>query len=262
MILALVFIYGAMIGSFLNVCIYRMPREMSVAKPARSFCPECQKQIPWYLNLPLISYLWLRGQCAFCKTKIPLRYFGVELATALMFVGLWNLSEGSLILFVIRTVFMSMIMVVVMTDFEMKFIPDLITFPGMALGLLFSLFPDGIFPQSLWYDRLVQSALGLVGGYGFLFLTALLGNFLFKKESMGGGDLKLMGMMGAFIGLPKIFYVFMLAPFIALPFALWYRAVKKEEQIPFGPFLAFWGAAFFLYGEVLMRYLNKIYGVS
>jgi len=256
-----IFIYGAMIGSFLNVCIYRMPREMSVAKPARSFCPECQKQIPWYLNLPLISYLWLRGHCAFCKTKIPLRYFGVELATALMFVGLWHLSEGNLIPFAMRAVFMSMILVVIMTDFEMKFIPDLITFPGMALGLIFSLFPDGIFPQNLWYDRLAQSALGLVGGYAILFLTALLGNWLFKKESMGGGDLKLMGMMGAFIGLPKIFYVFMLAPFIALPFALWYRAVKKEEQIPFGPFLAFWGAAFFLYGEVLVRYLNKIYGV-
>lgn len=255
------FILGAMIGSFLNVCIYRMPREMSVAKPARSFCPECKKQIPWHHNIPLFSYLKLGGKCAFCKTKIPLRYFAVELITALMFVLLWKISGESFVLFGMRAVFMSMILVVIMTDFEMKFIPDLITLPGMALGLLFSLVPDAIFQQNLWYDRLANSALGLAGGYGFLFATALIGNWLFKKESMGGGDLKLMGMMGAFIGLPAIFYVFMLAPFIALPFALWYRAVKKEEQIPFGPFLAFWGAAFFLYGDVLTKYINQIYGV-
>lgn len=261
-ILIIIFVYGAMIGSFLNVCIYRMPRELSVAKPVRSFCPDCKKQIPWSLNIPLLSYLWLRGRCAFCKTKIPLRYFGVELATALMFVGLWKLSEGNWIQFGISAVFMSMLLVIIMTDFEMKFVPDLITLPGMVLGLLVSLVPGGIFEQTLWYHRLLQSALGLACGYGFLFVAALLGNWLFKKESMGGGDLKLMGMMGAFIGLPQIFYVFMLAPFIALPFALWYRAVKKEEQIPFGPFLAFWGAAFFLYGDVLMNFINQIYGVS
>lgn len=262
MVFVLLFIFGAMIGSFLNVCIYRMPREISVAKPARSFCPNCEKQIPWHHNIPLFSYLRLAGKCAFCKEKIPFRYFAVELVTALMFAFLWKISGSSFVLFGMRAVFMSMLLVMIMTDFEMKFIPDLITLPGMVLGLLFSLVPGGIFSQNLWYDRLAQSALGLVSGYGALLIVGLLGNWLFKKESMGGGDLKLMGMMGAFIGLPAIFYVFMLAPFIALPFALWYRAAKKEEQIPFGPFLAFWGAAFFLYGDILMEFLNKIYGVS
>ncbi len=263
MIFALVFVYGAMIGSFLNVCIYRMPRDMSVAKPVRSFCPACQKQIPWYLNIPLISYLQLHAKCAFCKVKISPRYFWVELATACMFVWLWNLSAGNWIQFGISAVFMCMLLVVTMTDFEMKFVPDLITLPGMVLGLLLSLVPGGIFEQTLWYHRLAHSALGLVSGYGFLFLTALIGNWLFKKESMGGGDLKLMGMMGTFIGLPKIFYVFMMAPFIALPFALWYKYAKKSsesederEQVPFGPFLASWGAAFFFYGDVLRNFIN------
>ena len=161
-----------------------------------------------------------------------------------------------------RATFISMLIVIIATDFETKLIPDLITIPGMVLGVLFSLVPHGLFAQNLWYDRLAQSGLGLVCGFGVLFVTALIGNFLFKKDSMGGGDLKLMAMMGAFIGWKYIFFVFMLAPFIALPFALWYKATKKEEQIPFGPFLAFWGAAFCIYGDFLTQILDKIYGVS
>lgn len=262
MIEVLIFIFGAMIGSFLNVCIYRMPLEISIAKPARSFCPSCQKQIPWYLNIPLFSYLMLKGKCHFCQIQIPFRYFAVELITALAFMYLWSFSAGDVVLFGIRVIFISMLIVIVATDFEHKFIPDLITFPGMVFGLIFSLVPGALFSQHLWYDRLAHSALGLLGGYGVLFLTAVIGNWLFRKESMGGGDLKLMGMLGAFIGFQKVFYVFMLAPFIALPFAFWYKAVKKEEEFPFGPFLAFWGAAFFLYGDFLTRLMNQLYGVS
>ncbi len=261
MISAFVFIFGALIGSFLNVCVYRMPRDLSIIKPARSFCPRCEKQIPWYFNIPLISFLMLCGKCAFCKKTILFRYFLIELITACVFVYLWNLSAGNLPLFIMRAVFISMLTVIIATDFETKLIPDLITIPGAVLGLLFSLVPNGIFDQILWYDRLIQSALGLVCGYGVLLVTALIGNFLFKKESMGGGDLKLMAMMGAFIGWKYVLFVFMLSPFVALPFALWYRVAKKEEQIPFGPFLAFWGAAFFLYGNFLISFLDKIYGV-
>ena len=261
MTLALVFIYGSLIGSFLNVCIYRMPRDLSIHKPARSFCPECEKTIPWYCNVPLFSFIALRAKCKFCKAPIPYRYFWVELFTACLFVYLWQLSEGNWVSFGIRAVFLSMLTVIVATDFETKLIPDLITIPGMVLGLLFSLVPHSLFPQELWYYRLAQSALGLASGYTFLLVTALLGNFFFKKESMGGGDLKLMAMMGAFIGWQKILYVFMLSPFIALPFALWYRVSKKDEQAPFGPFLAFWGAAFFLYGDFLSVWMSKLYGV-
>lgn len=260
MIELLVFVYGALVGSFLNVCIYRMPRDLSVAKPARSFCPQCETPIPWYLNIPLVSYLWLRGKCASCKTKIPLRYLLVELTTALMYVGLWEMSSGSWILFGVRAIFMSMLLVLIFTDFETKLLPDFITIPGVALGLLFSLVPGILFPQELWYDRLLQSALGAVCGYGSLLVTGLIGNFLFKKDSMGGGDLKLMAMLGAFIGWKQVFFVFMLSPFVALPFALWYRLAKKDEQVPFGPFLAFWGGAFFLYGEFLSSWINKLYG--
>ncbi len=260
-ILIIIFIYGAMIGSFLNVCIYRMPRDISIMKPARSFCPSCEKQIPWYLNIPLFSFLSLGAKCKFCKVAISWRYFFIELATACLFVYLWKLSGGNWALFGIRAVFISMLIVIVATDFETKLIPDLITFPGMVLGLLFSLVPYALFPQNLWYDRLAQSALGLVCGYGVLLAAALLGNFFFKKDSMGGGDLKLMGMLGAFIGWKNVFFVFMFAPFIALPFALWYRFSKNDEQVPFGPFLAFWGAAFFLYGEFLSGWVNKLYGI-
>ncbi len=262
MITALVFIYGAMIGSFLNVCIYRMPRDISIMKPARSFCPSCEKQIPWYLNIPLFSFLMLGAKCKFCKTQIAWRYFFIELITACMFIYLWKISGEAWVLFGIRAVFMSMLLVIIATDFETKLIPDLITFPGMVLGLLFSLVPDALFHQNLWYYRLAQSAMGLVCGYGVLLVTALLASWFLRKDSMGGGDLKLMGMMGAFIGWKSVFFVFMFSPFIALPFALWYRVSKKDEQVPFGPFLAFWGAAFFLYGEFLTVWVNKLYGVG
>ena len=206
MITAAIFIYGAMIGSFLNVCIYRMPRDISVMKPARSFCPSCEKQIPWYLNIPLFSFLMLGAKCKFCKAAIVWRYFFIELITACMYVYLWKMSGELWVLFGIRAVFMSMLLVIIATDFETKLIPDLITFPGMVLGLLFSLVPDALFHQNLWYYRLAQSALGLICGYGSLLVTALLGNFLFKKDSMGGGDLKLMAMMGAFIGWKYVFF--------------------------------------------------------
>lgn len=259
-IYSLVAIYGSLIGSFLNVCIYRMPRDLSVYKPARSFCPSCEKTIPWYYNIPLISFIVLRAKCKFCKAAIPFRYFLIEFITACIFVYLWKMSDGAWILFGIRATFISMLIVIIATDFETKLIPDLITIPGVVIGLLLSLVPHCLFPENLWYDRLAQSALGLVCGFLSLFITALIGNFLFRKESMGGGDLKLMAMMGTFIGWQKVLYVFVLSPFIALPFALWYRFTKKDEQVPFGPFLAFWGAAFFLYGDFLSGWVSKLYG--
>lgn len=254
-----VFATGAIVGSFLNVCIYRMPRELSVVFP-RSFCPHCKVKIPWYENIPMVSYLLLRGKCFRCRRPIAFRYFLVELATALSAWFLWQ-RYGLSAEFVTSAIFFAMILVVTMTDFETGLIPDLITIPGMIAGLALSVTGHGHFVQTLWYQKLFASLSGLLAGGGILLLTGWLGKLVFRKDSMGGGDVKLLAMAGAFMGMPKVGIVFLLAPFPALPFAIWQRFVKKEETIPFGPFLAFAAAFIFMEGDVFLNFLSKLYGV-
>lgn len=254
-----VFIFGAVVGSFLNVCIFRMPRDLSIVRP-RSFCPECKKQIVWYENVPLISFLLLRGKCSHCRKEISPRYFFVELANALLWLFLWR-RYGLSLEFGIAAFFFSLLLVIIMTDFETGLIPDKITIPGMIAGLVFSAIGYDHFPQGLWYQRLLASALGLLAGGGMLLLTGWFGQLMFRKESMGGGDVKLLAMIGAFVGLKDAFFVFLLAPFPALPLALWQRLIKKEETIPYGPFLALLGAFLFIESETVFNLLTKIYGI-
>ncbi|MFA7255250.1 MAG: prepilin peptidase [Candidatus Omnitrophota bacterium] len=254
-----VFIVGAIVGSFLNVCIHRMPRDLSIVFP-RSFCPQCKGQIPWYHNIPLVSYLLLRGKCFRCRRPIAFRYFFVELTTALIALVLWQ-RYGLSAEFVAGAIFFAMIIVATMTDFETGLIPDEITITGMIAGLALSVTGHGHFPEALWYQKFLASAVGLLAGGGVLLLTGWLGKLVFRKDSMGGGDVKLLAMIGAFIGVTKVGLVFFLAPFPALPFALWQRFVKKEETIPFGPFLAFAGAFMFIEGDVVLKFLARTYGV-
>ena len=254
-----VFFLGAIVGSFLNVCIHRMPRDLSIVLP-RSFCPQCKAPIPWYHNIPLASYLLLRGKCFRCRRPIAFRYFLVELTTAVIAWLLWQ-RYGMSAEFVVSAIFFAMIIVATMTDFETGLIPDEITIPGMLLGLGLSVTGHGHFEQTLWYQKLIASGVGLLAGGGILLLTGWLGKLVFRKDSMGGGDVKLLAMVGAFIGATKVGLVFLLAPFPALPFALWQRFIKKEETIPFGPFLALAGAFMFVEGDAVLHFLVKTYGV-
>jgi leader peptidase (prepilin peptidase) / N-methyltransferase len=254
-----VFAIGAIVGSFLNVCIYRMPRDLSIVLP-RSFCPHCKAKIPWYENIPLASYLLLRGKCFRCRRPILFRYFFVELTTALIAWFLWQ-KYGLSAEFVAGAIFFAMIIVVTMTDLETGLIPDQITITGMIAGLALSVTGNGHFPQTLWYQKFIASGLGLLAGGGVLLLTGWLGKLVFRKDSMGGGDIKLLAMIGAFVGVTKVGLIFLLAPFPALPFALWQRFVKKEQTIPFGPFLALAGALVFIRGDAVLNFLLKLYGV-
>jgi leader peptidase (prepilin peptidase)/N-methyltransferase len=255
--LGFVFAFGAIVGSFLNVCIYRMPRDLSIVLP-RSFCPHCKAQIPWYENIPLLSYLLLRGRCFRCRRPITIRYFLVELATGSIAAFLWN-RYGLSAEFIAGAIFFAMIIVATMTDFETGLIPDQITVPGMLLGLALSVTGHGHF-EGLWYQKLLGSLYGLLAGGGVLLLIGWLGKLIFRKDSMGGGDVKLLAMIGAFVGLTKVGLIFFLAPFPALPFAIWQRFVKKEETIPFGPFLALAGAFVFMEGDAILNCLSKFYG--
>ena len=254
-----VFAAGAIVGSFLNVCIYRMPRDLSIVLP-RSFCPHCKAMIPWYENIPLLSYLLLRGKCFRCRRSISIRYFLVEFVTAVIAWLLWQ-RYGLSAEFVASAIFFAMIIVATMTDFETGLIPDEITITGMLLGLGLSVIGHGHFTQTYWYQKLLASGAGLLAGGGILLLTGWLGKLVFRKDSMGGGDVKLLAMVGAFVGMTKVGLVFLLAPFPALPFALWQRFVKKEETIPFGPFLAFAGAFIFVEGDAILNFLSRTYGV-
>lgn len=254
-----IFYAGTILGSFLNVCSYRMPRDLSVIKP-RSFCPNCKKQIAWYENVPIFSFIFLRAKCSGCSTSIPVRYFFTEVMEGVILVLFWA-KFGFSMQFVCGIVFLSMLLVVIVSDFETGLIPDKITLPGIVIGLIFSVLNPELFSSPVWYHRLFESFLGVLAGGALLYVTGMLGELAFKKESMGGGDIKLLAMMGAYIGVTKVFFVFMLAPFIALPFALWQRICKKEETIPYGPFLAVFGVLFFIHGNLILTFISKLYGV-
>jgi leader peptidase (prepilin peptidase) / N-methyltransferase len=216
--------------------------------------------IPWYENVPLVSYLLLRGKCFRCRKPIAFRYFLVELIAAGIALLLWQ-RYGLSVEFVASAIFFAMIIVVTMTDFETGLIPDQITYAGMILGLGLSVVGHGHFMQTFWYQKLLASGAGLLAGSGVLLLIGWLGKLVFRKDSMGGGDVKLLAMIGAFVGVTKVGLIFFLAPFPALPFALWQRFVKKEETIPFGPFLALAGAFIFMQGDAVLNFLSRTYGV-
>jgi len=250
---AIFFIFGGVFGSFLNVCIYRFPREESIVKPG-SHCPHCQKPISWKDNLPILSYILLRGRCRSCGQSISARYFWVELMSGLIWITFWSwygFSGVTLAGILLYSVLLS----VSVTDWETGYIPDKFTLPTMAAGLILSAgFPE-LQGQGVWLKSLGWSFAGLLAGGGILLVTGLIGNFLFKKDSMGGGDIKLLAMLGAFLGVKKVILVFLLAPILAVPFALFARFIRKSETIPFGPYLALTGAWLFLHGDRVAEYL-------
>jgi leader peptidase (prepilin peptidase)/N-methyltransferase len=174
------FVLGAAIGSFLNVCIYRLPRDLSINQPRRSFCPSCQKPIPWYHNLPLFSWLLLRGKCANCGNRIAFRYFAVELLTAFLFLAVWLLFPWPIIL--VYWIFISLLVVATFIDFEHFIIPDEITIGGTVAGLLASLaLPDLMGEDSRW--RALAQSLGAAAlGYALLWIVLEAGKKAFGKK--------------------------------------------------------------------------------
>ncbi len=259
MIEIFVFLFGIIIGSFLNVCIARMPHGESIIHPP-SRCPGCKKSIVWYDNIPLLSFLVLGGKCRNCKIRISFRYFAVELANGIFWVLLF-LRFGFNAPFYVGAIFFSLLLAVTVTDFETGLIPDMLSIPGMIMGLAASMIWPELMHKTLWYQGAGFSMLGLLGAGGILYATALLGDLIFRKESMGGGDIKLLAMIGSFLGFQKACVAFLFSPFLALPFALYLKVVKKAETFPYGPFLAVAGAVFFIYGEVLIKFIFPANGV-
>jgi len=178
------FVLGACVGSFLNVAIYRLPRGLSVNEPKRSFCPVCNKDIPWYRNIPLVTWLVQRGRCAECACKIPFRYFAVELLTAVLFLLMWVSFRDTPGLALFYMLFTALLVVVVFVDAELMIIPLQVTWLGTGLGVLAAVLVQHHLRVDGWVDGLIASAKGFAAGFGGLWAVVLLGKVLFGKKTM------------------------------------------------------------------------------
>lgn len=236
-----VFIFGAVIGSFLNVCIYRIPAGVSIVKPA-SRCPSCEKAIRWYQNIPIFSYLILRGRCASCGVSISIRYPLVEMLTGVLFLLVfWQF--GLMWATPVYWSLMAALVVITFIDFDHQIIPNVISLPGIPLGFLLTF----LVPWLSWQDSLI----GILVGGGSLAVVAGVYFLLTRKAGMGIGDIKLLAMLGAFMGwqaiLPIIFLGSLVGSLVGVPLML-VKGADGKLAIPFGPFLSLGAIVFLLWG--------------
>lgn len=227
----IVLLFGAVIGSFLNVCIYRLPREESVAWPG-SHCPSCRQAIAAYDNIPIVSYLMLCGRCRACRAPISMQYPFVEAANAIGYLGVFWMF-GFTATACVYAALVSALIVVTGTDLSHTMIPDAVTLPGIVVGLLGAAL---ILPITI-----VDSLLGVLVGGGILWFLAWISPYVFGKEGMGGGDIKLMAMVGSFIGWQPALLAIMIGSLLGSLVGgglIVARVMRREQYIPFGPFLA------------------------
>lgn len=247
MLIILAGVVGAMVGSFLNVCILRWPNDESVVRP-RSRCPGCGKGIAWYDNVPILSWLILRGRCRHCGQGISVQYPLVELVNALLWVALvwhlgptWEALRGC--------VFFTILLGIAMTDARQYIIPDEFSLGGLVVGVLFSL-PGGVV-------TIAHALLGAVVGFAVLWAVGAAGTKLFKEDAMGGGDIKMMAMVGAFVGwdgvLLTIFLGALLGTLIFVPLSL----LGKKRLVPFGVFLSLGAAATYVVGPAIIAWYQN-----
>ncbi|MCQ2410243.1 MAG: prepilin peptidase [Elusimicrobiaceae bacterium] len=230
-------LFGLVFGSFLNVCIYRIPRDKSLVWPP-SGCPHCNARIRWYDNIPVLSYLWLLGKCRKCKKPISMQYPLIELLTgALTVLFVWRFGVSLWTFVVLAAVYSLVILSVI--DLELMIIPDRFSLGLIVWGLLFAWANPNF--SGLWWQKELASLLGAgVGLFGVLAI-ALIGTWIFKKEAMGGGDVKLMGGVGALVGWQGVITAVVMASFLGLIYALFliiFKGKKGGDAIPFGPFLS------------------------
>lgn len=247
------FVFGLLIGSFLNVLIYRLPRGRSVVT-GRSKCPQCDSAIAWYDNVPLLSYLILRGRCRRCGLRIPVRYPVVELitgVTAAVVVGQFGPTLHSFWVFV----FLSILLVITLVDWSHRIIPDVLSLGGVVFGWIGALVCLDI--------TFVDSLLGTVLGGGLLFAIAGIYRIVRKADGMGGGDVKLMAMIGAFLGWKAVLPVLILASFVGALYGLYlmFRGATAQTAVAFGSFLAPSAAVVYAFGGPLWQvYLRFVLG--
>jgi len=238
---------GTLIGSFLNVVIYRLPRKESLVWPG-SHCPVCEKPIHPGDNLPVVSFIMLRGRCRGCGTRISRRYPIVEAVNGLAYgLIVWYFGPGGQA--VVYAALFSALLVISYIDFDHQIIPDVITLPGIGVGILAAstLLPTG----------LVNSISGLLLGGGVLLLLAWVSPYLFGKEGMGGGDIKLLAMIGAFLGWQAVILTMLIGAIVGATVGvslMAFRILRRDQYLPFGPFLAFGAIVSMFFHEELFSW--------
>ncbi len=254
-LLIFVFWFGMCIGSFMNVCIYRLPLEKSIADPPRSVCPNCSSMIKFYDNIPVVSYLWLKGRCRHCNTPISSRYPLVEVLAGLVALGVW-LTFGLTLQGLVYFIFISSLLIITFIDIDHKIIPNVITLPGIPIGLVLAL-------VGLPSVTLVDSLLGLLAGGGSLFLVAWGYSLLTGKEGMGGGDIKLLAMIGTIVGWKGVFFTIFVASAVGMVVGGTVMLVKGKNMkfaVPFGPFLSIGAITYIFFGREIIRWYFNLIG--
>lgn len=246
------FVLGLVFGNFLNVVIGRLPNHESLISPS-SHCPKCGHPVRFYDNIPVISYLILKGQCRDCKNRISIQYPLVELLTGFIFIGLYHVYSLSweFLGFSILALFLITIAVI---DLHSKLILNKLTIPAFLFGILFI--------TVFQFETLLNHVLAALAAGGFLFLLAWIGKLCFKKDSMGMGDVKLMMVTGIFMGFPHVFLGLLIGIYIAaiiILAGLLLKKIKLGDQIPFGPFIALGTLVYLLWGDTLIQwYLARV----
>ena len=236
------FLFGSLVGSFLNVCIHRLPREESIVFPG-SHCPACQAPIRPWDNIPILSFLLLRGRCRACGSPIAWRYPLVECLTAILFAATVS-RYGVTPLAITLLAFLSALVVIAFIDLDHQIIPNVITMPGIPLGLLAGV----VLGDPPFLDRVI----GTLAGAGFLYLVLFFGSALYGQEAMGEGDLNLIALVGAFLGWRGVVVTILVGCLVGSVMGLaliGLRRLRRREHIPFGPFLAFGATVALFWGE-------------
>ncbi len=239
-----VFGLGLVIGSFLNVCIYRIPKKNSLLWPA-SKCVNCSKRIVWYDNVPVLSYLFLRGKCRYCQHRISALYPMIEIITGVIFRLLFRrvlILDGDLVcVYLFYLIFCCLLIVASFVDLKLCIIPNEITYTGLVLAPIASIlcteFHD-LNSTNQWIASLSMPMIGIFVSGGMVFLCGVIGKLVLRKDAMGFGDVKLMGVIGGFLGWKLAVATFFLAPFFGLLFGIPRLISKKGKMIPYGPFLS------------------------
>ena len=262
-------LFGLLIGSFLNVCIYRLPNDLSVVAP-RSFCPACEHPIGWFDNIPVLSYTLLRGACRHCHARIPLRYPLVELLTGILFFCA-VLALGFTAAAAKLCVFVAIMIELIFSDLEARILPDEFTLGGTAVGLIFAAaMPSGgglwrfILPgiRSAPVLSLIDAAFAALFTSGMLWLAGTVYQRLRHRDGLGLGDIKMIALIGAFLGLQGVLLTLIIGSTVGavlgLAYILFTRQDAAKYELPFGSFLGAAAIGVAFYGEVLVSWWSKL----
>ena len=258
---AIVFIYGALIGSFLNVVIYRLPNERSIVWPG-SACGTCGTPLAWWENIPIVSYFLLRGKCHTCGSTFSWRYAGIETLSALMAVALLQLCGGVSKLYIYWFIFYAYLCVVFFMDFDNWIILDSVSISGAVVGIIGSIFlparPGCAYFSEVWMNNLAASLIGALTGAALFWAIQFIGSLLMRQEALGSGDIKLAALIGAFMGWQAGFLALMLSFILgafAVPAIMLIQGKGARVPVPLGTFMACASMLVVFYGENFLRVL-------